>query len=81
MFAACGNKLLSAAISHYAYLSRAMRLYPLVDRALLETLREEHWSMIRALKAGDRKELTRLVVGHIQHSKKIYLQVRGSIGP
>ena len=34
------NKLLAGAIAHYAYLSRAMRLYPLVDPALLETLRK-----------------------------------------
>ena len=81
LFGACGNKLLSDAIGHYAYLSRAMRLYPLVDPALLETLRTEHWAMIDALKAGNRRELARLVVGHIQHSKKIYLQVRGSSEP
>jgi DNA-binding GntR family transcriptional regulator len=58
-----------------------MRLYPLVDPALLETLRTEHWAMIDALKAGNRRELARLVVGHIQHSKRIYLQVRGSSEP
>lgn len=79
LFGACGNKLLSEAIGHYAYLSRAMRLYPLVDPALLETLRREHWAMIEALRAGDRRELARLVVGHIQHSKRIYLEVRGSL--
>ena len=31
------------------------------------------------MKVGDRKALARLVVDHIQHSKKIYLQVRGSL--
>lgn len=77
LFMACGNKLLSDAIAHYAYLSRAMRLYPLVDPSLLETLRREHWAMIEALKSGNRRELTTLVVGHIQHSKRIYLQARG----
>jgi DNA-binding GntR family transcriptional regulator len=79
LFGACGNKLLADAISHYAYLSRAMRLYPMVDPGLLETLRLEHWAMIEALKTGNRRELTTLVVGHIQHSKKIYLEARGSI--
>ncbi len=78
-FDACGNRHLSDAIAHYAYLSRAMRLYPLVDPALLETLRAEHWDMIEALRKGDRKTLKRLVVDHIQHSKKIYLQVRQSL--
>ena len=79
-FGACGNRQLSEAIAHYAYLSRAMRLYPLVDRVLLERLRREHWAMIEALlRSGDRKALARLVVDHIQHSKKIYLEVRQSL--
>jgi DNA-binding GntR family transcriptional regulator len=79
LFGACGNRHLAEAIAHYAYLSRAMRLYPLVDRVLLERLQAEHWAMIEALRAGDRKSLVRLVAQHIQHSKKIYLQVRGSL--
>lgn len=78
-FQACGNRHLSNAIAHYAYLSRAMRLYPLVDPPLLETLRGEHWAMIAALREGDRRTLERLAVDHIQHSKKIYLAVRGSV--
>lgn len=78
LFAACGNRHLSDAIAHYAYLSRAMRLYPMVDPGLLETLRAEHWAMIGALRSGDREALARLVVDHIQHSKRIYLQVRRS---
>lgn len=78
LFGACGNRHLAQAITHYFGLSRATRLYPLVDRVLLQRLRSEHWAMIEALKVGDRKTLTRLVVDHIQHSKKIYLQVRGS---
>lgn len=79
-FEACGNRHMSEAIAHYAYLSRAMRLYPMVDPELLETLRGEHWAMIEALRAGDRKALARLVVEHIQHSKRIYLEVRRSLG-
>ncbi len=78
LFGACGNQHLAQAITHYFCLSRATRLYPLVDRVLLQRLRSEHWAMIEALKVGDRKTLARLVVDHIQHSKKIYLQVRGS---
>lgn len=77
-FDACGNGYLSEAIAHYAYLSRAMRLYPFLDPALLETLRGEHWQMIEALKTADRGQLAKLVVDHIQHSKKIYLEVRKS---
>ena len=35
--------------------------------------------MIEALKSADRKALQRLVVDHIQPSKKIYLDVRREI--
>jgi DNA-binding GntR family transcriptional regulator len=81
LFAACGNRHLAEAIDHYFNLSRATRLYPLVDRVLLHRLRSEHRAMIKALKVGDRRALSRLVVDHIQHSKRIYLQVRGSVDP
>ena len=81
MFDACGNRHLAEAIQHYWYLSRATRLYPLLDPALLERLRSEHWAMIDALRTGDRKALMRLVVDHIQHSKRMYLEVRRSITP
>jgi DNA-binding GntR family transcriptional regulator len=75
-FAACGSAHLAAAIERYAYLTRAMRLYPLVNRELLEHLRRQHWAMIDALKAADRKALMALVVDHIQPSKRMYLEVR-----
>ena len=75
-FAACGSAHLAAAIERYAHLTRAMRLYPLVDRELLEHLRRQHWAMIDALKAADRKALMALVVDHIQPSKRMYLEVR-----
>lgn len=76
LFDSCGSEHLARAIAHYAYLSRATRLYPLVDPKLLETLRAQHWSMIDALRNGDRRALSRLVVDHIKHSKRIYLAVR-----
>jgi len=79
-FEACGNRRLADAVAHYAYLSRAMRLYPLTDPVLLEQLRSEHWAMIRALEADDRDTLVRLVVEHIQHSKQLYLAVRAASG-
>ena len=40
LFGACGNQHLAQAITHYFCLSRATRLYPLVDRVLLERLRQ-----------------------------------------
>lgn len=78
-FAACGNRHLDQAITHYAYLSRAMRLYPMIEPQILETLRAQHWAIIEALKAGDRKALARLVVDHIQPSKRMYLAARAHL--
>jgi DNA-binding GntR family transcriptional regulator len=79
MFAACGNDHLAEAIDHYAYLTRAMRLYPFADPAVLELLRGEHWDMIRAIESADRVALVDLVVRHLQPSKKAYLAVRATI--
>jgi DNA-binding GntR family transcriptional regulator len=44
-------------------------------------LRKEHWEMIAALKAGDRRSLVALVVEHIQPSKRMYLEVRRGLSP
>lgn len=79
LFEACGNRMLASAIRHYSYLSRATRLYPLLDAEMLELLRLEHWAMIDALAAGDRRQLLKLVVEHIQHSKRMYIKVRATI--
>lgn len=76
-FGACGNKLLTEAIMHYAYLSRIMRLFPIADTETLERVRSEHWAIIEALETGDRKLLRKLVVEHILHSKRMYLRLRG----
>jgi DNA-binding GntR family transcriptional regulator len=78
-FEACGSRLLADAIAHYMQLTRAMRVYPIADPASLAKLRDEHWAMIRALEAGDRPLLLRLVAQHLQPSKAAYLAVRRSI--
>lgn len=78
-FSACGNRHLAEAIAHYYQLTRAMRVYPIADPASLAKLRDEHWAMIRALEAGEREALTRLVVQHLQPSKAAYLAVRRAI--
>lgn len=78
-FEACGNRQLADAIAHYAHLSRAMRVYPIADPDALAKLRDEHWAMIRAIEAGDRKALLQLVRQHIQPSKAAYLKVRRAI--
>lgn len=79
-FSTCGNDHLIEAITHFANLSRAMRVYPMADPATLAKLRDEHWAMIAALRYGDRARLRTLVAGHIQPSKEAYLAVRQAIG-
>jgi DNA-binding GntR family transcriptional regulator len=78
-FDACGNRQLADAIAHYSHLSRAMRVYPIADPITLIKLRDDHWSIIRAIEAGDRVTLLDLVRGHIQPSKAAYLKVRQAI--
>ena len=77
--AACGNQLLEEAIRHYAHLSRAMRLYPIADPAMLERVRSDHWAIIEALRAADRPRLRTLVVRHLEPSKQLYLAARAAI--
>jgi DNA-binding GntR family transcriptional regulator len=79
-FAACGNSHLADAIAHYAHLTRAMRVYPMLDPDMLAKLRDEHWAMIHALEREDREALKLLVVQHLQPSKAAYLKVRRELG-
>lgn len=75
MFEASGNPYLSQAIAHYAWIAHAIRSYNIADPTLLRQAREEHERMIGALAAGDRAELVRLCVEHINPSKEAYLAV------
>jgi DNA-binding GntR family transcriptional regulator len=79
LFAACGNAHLARAIGYYAQLTRGVRLMHITAPGSLARVRDEHWAMIRALRAGDRAELVRLVVEHIQPSRVAYLAVRKAL--
>ena len=74
MFEACGNRYLSDAIAHYAWLAHAIRSYRIADPDLLEQAVREHRAMLDALADGDREGLVRLVVAHIMPSKHAYLR-------
>lgn len=73
LFSACENPYLIRAISEHAWLAHAIRSYRIGDPKLLDQAREEHALMIEALRTGDRKELLRLCVDHINPSKEAYL--------
>ena len=75
LFAACGNRYLSEDIDRYFYLMRAARMYPLADPEILAKAQREHWSMIDAMRDGDRDALLDLCIEHIQASRRIYLSI------
>ena len=74
LFAACGNPYLTESIAEYAYLAHAIRSYRIADPVLLRQAAEEHAQMIAALGGGDREELVRLCVEHINPAKEAYLR-------
>ncbi len=77
LFGACGNPYLADSIAHYAWIAHAIRSYRIGDPTLLAQARVEHKEMIDALAAGDRDELVRLCVVHINPSKDAYLAAEG----
>jgi len=74
LFAACDNPYLTESIAQYAYLAHAIRSYRIADPVLLRQAAEEHAQMIAALDRGDRAELVRLCVEHINPAKEAYLR-------
>jgi DNA-binding GntR family transcriptional regulator len=77
LFAACGNRHLSATIRDHARLSLAFRCHAMADPALARQARDEHRAMIDALRRGDRKALVQLCVGHTSFAKRAYGRVLG----
>lgn len=75
-FMLCRNDHLVDAISHYAHLTRAMRVYRLSDPAALASLCDEHWAIVQALERRERETLRALVIAHIQPSKNAYLAIK-----
>lgn len=79
LFAACGNRHLTEAIAHYAWLAHAIRSYRIADPVLLAQARDEHGAIIDALEAGERERLVQLCVEHITPSKVAYLAARRAV--
>ena len=74
-FAACGNAPLVEVIEYLAMKAHAIRSCSIGNPAILETVRKEHWEMIKWLKQGNRERLVALVARHIQPAKEAYLQL------
>ena len=76
LFTACGNRFLAQTIREYAQMSLAFRCHLMVNPFLVRRARDEHGSMIAALKRGDRAGLVRLCVKHTQPAQEVYLSMQ-----
>jgi DNA-binding GntR family transcriptional regulator len=82
LFSACGNAYLSAAIGYFAQKTHVIRSFSIARPQYLRKARDEHWAMIEALKAGDRKQLVSLCGNHLNISKLPYIEAyRTRFGP
>jgi DNA-binding GntR family transcriptional regulator len=77
LFAACGNRHLSATIRDHARLSLPFRCHAMADPALARQARDEHRAMLAALSRGDREALVRLCTEHTSFAKRAYGRVLG----
>ena len=72
LFSACGNPFLMESIDYFALKVNAIRFYSSTDPDLLERAREEHGRIVDALREGDRQELIRLCLIHLQPARQAY---------
>ncbi|MDQ0396010.1 GntR family transcriptional regulator [Labrys monachus] len=73
LFSACGNPYLAEVIRSAAQKVHGARFFTAASRLHLTRARDEHWAMIEALRAGDRKTLVALCRSHIGPSRDTYL--------
>lgn len=73
LFASLGNPYLSQTINEFAQKAHAIRFAVLSDSAALDVVRKEHWSMIEALREGDREALVEVCRQHLRPSRNAYI--------
>lgn len=73
LFQLSGNETLQRAIAEYARQTHPIRFGALVAHSYRERAREEHWSMIEALRTGDQASLLALCFEHLLPSRDAYL--------
>lgn len=76
LFQLTDNETLIQAIDEYARQTHAIRFLSLLSPAYREQARAEHWHIIEALRAGDRKRLVRLCGAHLLPSRDAYLSAQ-----
>ncbi len=78
LFGASGNPVLAATIEDLARQAHGVRFHSLSDPRGLERARREHWRIIKAIEAGDRKTLVGLCAAHLPPSQTAYLKAQRS---
>jgi DNA-binding GntR family transcriptional regulator len=72
LFAACGNRFLTAAIEEFWLKTAAIHCYAIADPILAAQSLREHEIMIDALKASDRERLLRVCIDHMYPALEAY---------
>jgi DNA-binding GntR family transcriptional regulator len=73
LFGACGNPHLVEIIHSLAQKVHGARSYTAANPVHLARARDDHWTMIEALKASDREKLVQLCREHLSPSRDTYI--------
>jgi len=79
LFALCANATLASEVARYNQMTNAIRSLGIADKSLRKRALDEHRQMVDALRAGDRDELARLCVAHMQPTKDKWLALRAAM--
>ncbi len=72
-FAPCGNAELISAINLYGQKAHAVRSFSISRPELLARARDEHWTMIDALRSADKPKLLTVCREHIRVARDAYI--------
>jgi len=75
LYQACGNPMLSEAISLYSLRTQPIRMHFSTDDAWRRQAVADHWAMVKALEEGDAEKLVGLCREHLKGPKAHYLQL------
>ncbi len=76
----CGNTFLADTIDSMAQKANLVRFSSSSDPVYLAQVRDEHFSILKALKGTDNSHLAELCIEHMQPSRRIYLEKRARLG-
>ncbi|MGH6611090.1 MAG: GntR family transcriptional regulator [Burkholderiaceae bacterium] len=74
LFAACGNPYLAAAIDDFRKKTHVVWSYAIVRPEYFRNAQREHKTMLKAIRAGNRKKLSELCAEHLNISRNAYVE-------